>query len=142
MRVKLLDSSRQNQEFHPGCTCSSKKTINLCFQLAEQNRNPQITTETWGFKTDVDHFVKERAHPMIQIDTGTCGKADLCAFVGLLFLSTLFQNFAGNSTEVHRKFTKNFTRSSPEFHHNIQLEHLKKRDSHNSAFPHRSMAEE
>ena len=46
-------------------------------------------------------------------------------FVGFLLFNTLFQHLAGN-----------FTGISPQFCQNIELEHLKKEDNHNSAFPH------
>ena len=63
-----------------------------------------------------------------------------------LLISTLCHKLTGFSQECHR----NFTRISPEFHqsslechktktcvcHNIESQHLKKGDNHNSAFPH------
>ena len=57
--------------------------------------------------------------------------------VGFQCFNMLFKNFAAispefqqNSPEIHQKFT-----GSPEFRQNFDLEHLKKGDNHNSAFP-------
>ena len=61
-------------------------------------------------------------------------KAELCFFVGFLCSRTLCQNLA----RVSQNFTRshlNFIDISPEFRQNIELEHLKKGDNHNSAFP-------
>ena len=44
-----------------------------------------------------------------------------------LCFSTSCQNFT--------RFHWNFTRMSPEFRQNVELEHLKKGNNHNSAFP-------
>ena len=72
-----------------------------------------------------------------------CGKAELCVFVVFLLFDSLFQNFARSSPEIHQsssEFTRirwNFTRISPDCCQNIELEHLKKGDNHNSAFQQR-----
>ena len=75
----------------------------------------------------------------------TCGKAELWCFVGFLMLARFtiispefHHNFTGISPEFirnHRNVTIIVTRISPEFRQNIELEHLKKGDNHNSAFP-------
>ena len=63
-----------------------------------------------------------------------CAEAELWPFAGFLFVccNLPYQSFARVSPEVHQSFA----RVSPEFRQNIALEHLKKGDDHNSAFPH------
>ena len=70
--------------------------------------------------------------------SSTCGKAEFwllwvsCCLTRSSTISPEFQTFTGISSEVHQ----NFIGISPDFRHNIELEHLKKGDNHNSAFPH------
>ena len=63
-----------------------------------------------------------------------CGKTELCVFVGFLCVCTLCLNSTGISAEVHRN-SFNSKIISPEFRQNIELERLKQKDDHNSAFP-------
>ena len=64
------------------------------------------------------------------------GKAELrVLFVGFLNLEHALPEFRLNSAEMSPELHQKFTGLSPEFRQNIELEHLKKEDNHNSAFP-------